>query len=779
MVAAFGLSGLGIAPALGACLPLPSPDLRAIDQQSEVDPARAIEQALARRGAGNAADGLRGAEIQAILAEANMQMSRPAEVTRAVSEGLSLLDRLPSSPDTQLLRSRLRISESDAALEGADAATAKVLLDKVLAAMQSDSVQRSCALISRAQAYAQLNQPDLAANDALTAYRIADSGGWIAARGAAAYTLATVYRRAGLFTQAIAMIDEVIAAAKADGRASSLAVAQFTLGRILIDAARFAEAQDALVASRELSAALHDRVGMATADAAICMARTGLGDLDGAERACRLDDTPFKTAHREDLLFILQGLRAEIDIRRGRAAAAVAKLDRVLRPAGRQLIPYMLPRFYRDRSLANRDLHRDGAAYSDLKAASDMERTAELAQRERTVAVLSAAAAADKLLTDNHMLAERLAAQRQELNAQAHIRRLWTWLEIGTLITCCLLAYLLLLMRRQSRALQLQETIMRTTASHAPDALLLLDAQRRVRFSNRHLFGDATPHPVAEPLGWGIPESVLPVLKRALDAVSSNCEPLIFEVTMPDSDARTRHFELSCAPVIVDDRLIGLTLRSLNATERLRLEREFVDVVGRERQRLSHDLHEGLAQELTGVMLSLRSATSAIERGQWSGGDMLNEAVRQIAGCIERARDLACGLSPVHIHLGSLSHALEQLAGKVATHLKINISTSFPKRDIPLSEAASDQLYRIVTEAVTNAVHHGGCAAVHVCLSGTEKALELIISDDGQGPPERSTQDGMGLKLMAYRARLLGGVMQFERGSAGGAQVTVSIPLPA
>ncbi len=781
VMAAFCLSGLVTTPALGVCLPLPSPDLRAIDQQSDGDPARAIEQATARLGvADGAADRMRGAEIQAILAEANMQLSHPADVRQAVSAGLSLLDQLPASPQTQLLRSRLKISASDAALESADAATAKVILDKLLAGMQSDSVERSCALITRAQAYAQLNQPDLAASDALAAYRIADVGGWRSARVAAAYSLATVYRRAGLFTKAIAMIAEVIAAAKADRRESSLAVADFTLGRILIDAGRFGEAQEALLTSRELSGALHDRVGVAAADGAICMARIGLGDIPGAERACQLDESPLKEAHREDILFILQGVRSEIDIRRGRAEEAVTKLNGVLQPEGRQLIPYMLPRFYRDRSTANRELHRYQAAYSDLKAASDMERATNLAQRERAVAVLSAAAADEKLLADNHTLAERLAAQRRELQTQARIRRLWTWLEIGTLVTCCLLAYLALAMRRQSQALRRQETIMSTTASHAPDALLLLDARRRVRFSNRHLFGDATPHPVAEALGRGVPASVLPVLSRALDAVSSDRKPLTFEATIPDEGGQTQHFELSCVPVIEDDRLIGLTLRSLNVTERRRLEREVVDVAGRERQRLSGDLHEGLGQELTGVMLSLQSATRAMERGQPSGGDLVSEAVHQIAGCIEMTRDLARGLAPVHIHLGSLPHALERLASDAAARLKIHISTSFPQRDIPLSEAASDHLYRIVTEALTNAVRHGNCAAVHVGISSTEKALQLVIRDDGRGPPDdRGTCEGMGLKLMAYRARLLGGVMQFERGPSGGAQVTVSIPLPA
>ena len=65
-------------------------------------------------------------------------------------------------------------------------------------------------------------------------------------------------------------------------------------------------------------------------------------------------------------------------------------------------------------------------------------------------------------------------------------------------------------------------------------------------------------------------------------------------------------------------------------------------------------------------------------------------------------------------------------------------------------------------------------------LSSTGTALQFTVTDDGRGPPDDfAAGAGLGLKLMAYRARLLGGEMRFTGGSLGGTQVLISIPLPA
>jgi len=204
-----------------------------------------------------------------------------------------------------------------------------------------------------------------------------------------------------------------------------------------------------------------------------------------------------------------------------------------------------------------------------------------------------------------------------------------------------------------------------------------------------------------------------------------------------------------------------------------------VDVVSRERQRLSSDLHEGLGQELTGVMLSLRSAMPAIAQGQGAGAVIVEESISHIAACIKMARDLARGLSPVHIQLGSFKDALEQFAVDASARLKIPVTVTVPAGEVDLSDAASDHLYRIVVEAVTNAARHSRCSTVRIELAIRDNLLELVVEDDGIGAASGEVRgDGIGLKMMEYRARLLGGRTQFGPGPDGGARVRVSVPLP-
>jgi len=778
---AVALTPLNIAWA--SCLPLSSAAMRSIDESIEQSPEAALREAHARLDAAAAGDrapagNLERAQLLAIIAEASMQLSRPDDVRAAVDAANALLAAMPPSADAQSLRIRLRISASDAAEESADSAAAVKMLDELLAGLNGDTLERACALISRAQGHAELNAPDRAATDALTAYRIAAAGGWSNARVGAAYALTTVYRRAGLFAEAAAMNEEVLAQATRENSNPQLASAQYTRGRILTEMHRYDEAVQSLEESRRLTVALGDPVGVAAIDTGICFAEVARGRIDAAEHACGSGDAVLTAAQRRDMLVMLTALRGRIALARGDPRTALADLDQALAPASRQLLPYLLPQFLRDRARAQQELHDYAAAYTDMKQAFDLEQAADTEQRARAVAVLSAAAAADRLSASNRALEQRLAAQRSNLLLSERTHRDWVETAVLALGMCGLLLYLLLLTRRQSRSLRRQQTIVRTIASHAPDALLLLDERRIVSYANRHLFALAKTHEAGRPLGEEIPAEVRAQLSSALDQIFSQCKPLTFSAVLIDESGEMRHFELSGAPVSVDGQLVGVTLRSLDVTGVRRLEREVLEVASRERQKLSIELHEDLGQELTGVLLLLRSAATSIERGLPTAQQLVEQVSVYVARCVNRTRELARGLAPVQIERGSLSVALERLAADVHARFPIQVSTRCEPSEIRLNEAAADHLYRIASEAVTNAAQHSRCANLDVALSANDSTLELTVLDDGVGPPLDGTNaDGFGVKMMAYRARLLGGSLRFSPRASGGTCLSVTVPL--
>jgi two-component system, NarL family, sensor histidine kinase UhpB len=346
------------------------------------------------------------------------------------------------------------------------------------------------------------------------------------------------------------------------------------------------------------------------------------------------------------------------------------------------------------------------------------------------------------------------------------------------LLASALFGYLLWITRRHARTVRRQETVVRTASRNAPDALVLLDTARRVRFANRGLFGTGPAPAAGVALRAGVPAEAWPAICSALDEAVAGRSSVSFTTSLADAAGATHYFEMRAAPVIEGGQLLGLTLRSFDVTELRRLEREVIDVASRERQRLSGDLHEGLGQELTGIALLARGLERAVERGQPNARALVADVVTHINRTIDMTRAIARGLSPVQIERGSLSAALERLAIEASRRLRIEIVTDSDPADVQVSDVAADHLYRIVYEAITNAARHSGCGRIAIELRAGDGSLMVSVSDDGAGlGPEAVTRDGFGLKMMAYRARLVGATFRIEPREPAGTHVVVVMPL--
>jgi len=97
----------------------------------------------------------------------------------------------------------------------------------------------------------------------------------------------------------------------------------------------------------------------------------------------------------------------------------------------------------------------------------------------------------------------------------------------------------------------------------------------------------------------------------------------------------------------------------------------------------------------------------------------------------------------------------------------------------PISAPVSAQLYRIVQEAVHNAVEHGYARQVWIDLGFNHQNMVLTIRDDGKGFDASLDSDGMGLRIMQYRAQCIGGSCEVQSNCAKGTIVTCRVPLQA
>jgi PAS domain S-box-containing protein len=218
-----------------------------------------------------------------------------------------------------------------------------------------------------------------------------------------------------------------------------------------------------------------------------------------------------------------------------------------------------------------------------------------------------------------------------------------------------------------------------------------------------------------------------------------------------------------------------------DVTERKRLEQEVLDIANSERRRFGHELHDGLCQELTGIALILRSMATNLQRDVVPTLRQLTEVVEFLNTATEDVRAMAQGLSPVTLDRGGLVPALRALVERMSAKHSIDVQLrSRVLIELPMDEATANHIYRIAQEAINNAVKHGGARAITVSLHADEDNIRLSVSDDGRGlPVDAAHRQGMGLKIMDYRARLMGGVIDVLPRRRGGTEIRCVCPVPS
>ena len=213
-----------------------------------------------------------------------------------------------------------------------------------------------------------------------------------------------------------------------------------------------------------------------------------------------------------------------------------------------------------------------------------------------------------------------------------------------------------------------------------------------------------------------------------------------------------------------------------NVTEQRRLEREVSEVAEREQERMARELHDGIAQVLSGSSFKLHAIHSSLAQlGHEDLAAELDRVREHVEDASRQARAVARGLFPAGIDTGGLMTALEQLV--VDAQDDYGVASTFSS-DGPI-EAASNEvaghLFRITQEALSNAVRHGNAQTLAVAVEHDGPTVVLSVRDDGVGISDRALEgeDGLGLRTMRYRASRVGGHLTVRRLEAGGTEVAV------
>jgi signal transduction histidine kinase len=205
--------------------------------------------------------------------------------------------------------------------------------------------------------------------------------------------------------------------------------------------------------------------------------------------------------------------------------------------------------------------------------------------------------------------------------------------------------------------------------------------------------------------------------------------------------------------------------------ERERLERELLEISEREQRRIGHDLHDSLGQHLTGVALAGQVLGEKLAGRALPEATDAHKLVELVEEGIVLSRKLAKGLHPIELQAEGLMQALEELAATTSELFRISCRFECDSPVLIRDATTAIHLYRIAQEALSNAVRHGQAKNVTIQLETLEDGIALRVKDDGLGLPAPVPNTGMGLRIMAHRAGMIGATFSARREEPGGTLV--------
>jgi signal transduction histidine kinase len=207
--------------------------------------------------------------------------------------------------------------------------------------------------------------------------------------------------------------------------------------------------------------------------------------------------------------------------------------------------------------------------------------------------------------------------------------------------------------------------------------------------------------------------------------------------------------------------------------------RRSIEAAETERGRWARELHDDTLQELAALKIGLASARRAADLATITGA--LEEAVAQIDSTIRDLRAIINDLRPASLDALGVVPAVAALVERSRARTEVDVILSAdlafdagrsPHRLQPAIELA---VYRLVQEALTNAVRHAGASSVRIELTEDAGTLTGVVRDDGTGFEPGDSHAGFGLIGMRERAAFAGGSLDVES-SADGTEIRFSIP---
>jgi signal transduction histidine kinase len=242
-----------------------------------------------------------------------------------------------------------------------------------------------------------------------------------------------------------------------------------------------------------------------------------------------------------------------------------------------------------------------------------------------------------------------------------------------------------------------------------------------------------------------------------------------------DSMLRRTVFVGLVVALVVVVRLRVLERQSAAAGAQMRqLSQQLVNAQEEERKNLSRELHDDIAQVLTGLRMEL----GRIDRLHPAVGPAVHECKRLVDAIFATVRDLALGLRPAMLDDSGLQAAVEWHVRDFMRRYAIDVELRISGELNALPDKYRTCVYRVLQEAMTNCVRHAHAKTIRINLSAGADWLHLSVSDDGVGLDPAQRRSGLGLRGIRERVAELNGTLAITSNAQAGTSLSVKLPLP-
>ena len=325
----------------------------------------------------------------------------------------------------------------------------------------------------------------------------------------------------------------------------------------------------------------------------------------------------------------------------------------------------------------------------------------------------------------------------------------------------------------------------------APVGLCLFDTKLRFVYINDWLAtinGLSAKEHLGRTLGEVLPGVAARIESQLLDVIETG-KPILQGTVSGVTPAQPnveRHFEHNYRAVKSSDgAVVGVSCAVLEVTQRkraedaLRIEQDLLkhlfNIQEGERRLTAYEIHDGIVQYATGALL--HAEAFAAKHAKPNGLEELNVVCDQLQKIIGEGRRLMNGLRPLVLDELGLVPAIEHLISEQAESAPRIIFENRAESG-RLEPAVESTIFRIVQEALTNAIKYSKAETVNILLSQSHDQIHVQVEDSGTGfDPQRVSEGLHGLRGMRERTSLLGGALKIDSKPGNGTRITVDIPI--